>query len=414
MLRPLSWTLLIALLLAGVVPAHAQLATTETEGVRFVYLPGTQDYLVPHAARTFLNALAFHKKLFGFEPSEEITVLMLDLEDSGNASATSVPRDILTVQIAPLNFAFETIAGNDRMNIIMNHELLHVVSMDQATRQDRTFRRLFGGKVAPVPAQPESILYFFMTVPRVAAPRWYHEGTAIVLRYLDGRRPRARAERVRRDGVPFDGEGRQPILRPAGPGVGGHEDRLSARRSTRISTARASWCGWPATTDRAGWWSGLAAAKAAAPTTPAQFRAVFGTTIEAAWARWITVRSGVPDEEPGGDPDARRHDPPRISPRARSAPCHGRTTTTARRPCTPRVNYPGVVSHVGAISTETGEVTRLANVKGPTVFTVTSLALDPERGTLFYTTDNGAWRDLVSLDPSSRKRHAPAEGRTHR
>ena len=57
MLRPLSWTLLIALLLAGVVPAHAQLATTETEGVRFVYLPGTQDYLVPHAARTFLNAL---------------------------------------------------------------------------------------------------------------------------------------------------------------------------------------------------------------------------------------------------------------------------------------------------------------------------------------------------------------------
>ena len=178
MLRPLSWPLLIALLLAGVVPAHAQLATTETEGVRFVYLPGTQDYLVPHAARTFLNALAFHKKLFGFEPSEEITVLMLDLEDSGNASATSVPRDILTVQIAPLNFAFETIAGNDRMNIIMNHELLHVVSMDQATRQDRTFRRLFGGKVAPVPAQPESILYFFMTVPRVAAPRWYHEGTA--------------------------------------------------------------------------------------------------------------------------------------------------------------------------------------------------------------------------------------------
>ena len=48
-----------------------------------MYLPGTQDYLVPHAARTFLNALAFHKKLFGFEPSEEITVLMLDLEDSG-------------------------------------------------------------------------------------------------------------------------------------------------------------------------------------------------------------------------------------------------------------------------------------------------------------------------------------------
>ena len=177
-LRVFRVLLAAVLLLAGASRALAQLATTETEGVRFVYLPGTQDYLVPHAARTFLNARNFYRTLFGFEPSEDITVLMLDLEDSGNASATSVPRDLVTVQIAPLNFAFETIAGNDRMNIIMNHELLHVVAMDQATRGDKAFRRLFGGKVMPVPAQPESILYFFLTTPRVAAPRWFHEGTA--------------------------------------------------------------------------------------------------------------------------------------------------------------------------------------------------------------------------------------------
>ena len=41
------------------------------------------------------------------------------------------------------------------------------------------FRRLFGGKVTPVAEQPESILYFFLTTPRVAAPRWYHEGIAV-------------------------------------------------------------------------------------------------------------------------------------------------------------------------------------------------------------------------------------------
>ena len=27
--------------------------------------------------------------------------------------------------------------------------------------------------------QPESILYFYLTSPRVAAPRWYHEGIAV-------------------------------------------------------------------------------------------------------------------------------------------------------------------------------------------------------------------------------------------
>ena len=54
-----------------------------------------------------------------------------------------MPRDVVTVKIAPLSFAFETIAGNERMNIIMNHELVHVATMDQAARRDRFFRRLF-------------------------------------------------------------------------------------------------------------------------------------------------------------------------------------------------------------------------------------------------------------------------------
>ena len=74
----------------------------------------------------------------------------------GTAGASVVPRNTLTVQIAPLNFAFETIAGNERMNIIMNHELVHVATMDQAAGADRVFRRLFGGKVMPIREQPES------------------------------------------------------------------------------------------------------------------------------------------------------------------------------------------------------------------------------------------------------------------
>ena len=65
------------------------------------------------------------------------------------------------------------------MNTIMNHELVHVATMDQAAGSDRMFRRLFGGKVLPVTEQPESILYFYLTSPRVAAPRWFHEGIAV-------------------------------------------------------------------------------------------------------------------------------------------------------------------------------------------------------------------------------------------
>src|SRR5256885_336701 len=105
-------------------PALAQLTSLETEGIRIVYFNGTESYLVPHAARTLLNSLAFQRRLFGLEPAEKVTVLLVDFSDAGNASATVVPRDAVTVQIAPLSFAFETLAANERMNTIMNHELV--------------------------------------------------------------------------------------------------------------------------------------------------------------------------------------------------------------------------------------------------------------------------------------------------
>ena len=37
------------------------------------------------------------------------------------------------------------------------------------------------------------------------------------------------------------------------------------------------------------------------------------------------------------------------------------------------------------------------------MYTVTSLTRDPSDGMLYYTTDNGAYRDLVRLDPKTRR-----------
>ena len=59
------------------------------------------------------------------------------------------------------------------------------------------------------------------------------------------------------------------------------------------------------------------------------------------------------------------------------------------------------MAHVAAISADTGEVRRLTDIKGPLIYQVASLAWDPKGRVLFYTTDNGAHRDLVSLDPAT-------------
>jgi len=171
--------LTLALLPGLVSPARAQLKELETKDLRLVYFDPSLTYVTPHAGRCFENALGFHRKLFSYTPSGPVTVLLDDFADSGNAAATAVPRNFVKVDMAPLSFAFETVVANERINWLMNHELVHVTAVDQAAGSERFFRGLFRGKVSAVPEQPESILYFYLTAPRAAAPRWYQEGLAV-------------------------------------------------------------------------------------------------------------------------------------------------------------------------------------------------------------------------------------------
>ena len=52
------------------------------------------------------------------------------------------------------------------------------------------------------------------------------------------------------------------------------------------------------------------------------------------------------------------------------------------------VNYPGKIPHLAELDIKTGKIKRLQDVKGPTLFNVTSLTYDEKNDLLFYTTDN--------------------------
>jgi hypothetical protein len=78
-------------ILVYAIPVQAQLRVIEAPDVRLVYFDPAETFLVPHAARTFLNSLRFQRRLFDFTSTERITVLLLDFQDGGNASATVVP-----------------------------------------------------------------------------------------------------------------------------------------------------------------------------------------------------------------------------------------------------------------------------------------------------------------------------------
>ena len=153
----------------------------ETDDLRLLYFDPIQTYLVPHLGRSFHNSLEFQQYILDWEPWEKTTVILTDFYDHGNAAAGVVPTNSIQVDIAPLSRAFETFPASERVFMTMNHELVHIGTGDVWNEQDRGWRRFFLGKVAPEQIHPESILYFYLTTPRVVTPRWYTEGSAVFL-----------------------------------------------------------------------------------------------------------------------------------------------------------------------------------------------------------------------------------------
>lgn len=389
------------MIVAAAQPLFAQLRSIETPQLRLIYIDPSETFLVPHAVRTFLNSLAFQRKLFGLDPDTRVTVLLVDFQDGGNASATSVPYDGVTIQIAPLSFAFETISGNERLNVIMNHELVHVATMDRPSARDRVFRHVFGGKVLPVAEQPESIAYFFLTAPRVAAPRWYHEGIAVFVdTWMAGGLGRAQSSydemvfrSMVRDGVPmYDPLG----LVAEGTKIDFQVEVNSYLYGTRFMT----WLARRYSPEKLIEW--VSRRDGSRAYYSAQFEHVFGVPLERAWAEWIAAEQQFQRANLTAireHPVTEAHD---ITARALGSTSRA-FYDAATEKIYAAVNYPGALSHIGAISTVTGQVDRIVDIKGPSIYTVSSLAYDAANRIIFYTADNGAYRDLMTVDPTTRR-----------
>ena len=148
------------------------LSTLETSNLSLLYIDPLQTYLTPYIARSFENSLAFHRKVFGWEPWERTTILLKDFSDYGNAAALGSPNNMVLLDVAPLSLSMETFSPGERFFTLTNHELAHVAAIDVWNKRDAFWRRFLGGKPVPLQKHPESILYNFLTSPRNLTPRW--------------------------------------------------------------------------------------------------------------------------------------------------------------------------------------------------------------------------------------------------
>ena len=235
-------------LLSAVSSTAVELDEMTTEELRLLYFGATQGYLAPHVARCFLNSLELHRELWGWEPSQPVTVLLVDLSDRGNAAAGAVPRNMLMLEIAPLSFVYEIVSANERMNWLMNHELVHIAAVDGAAGRDHFWRKFFAGKVQPNADNPGTILFAYLTTPATPPPAGIRRASRSLSR--PGWRAvwgAPRAPGTRWSSAPWCATAATSTARSV---WSPREPRSTSRsRSTPISTAPASCPTWRTSTD---------------------------------------------------------------------------------------------------------------------------------------------------------------------
>jgi len=377
----------------------AQFQTLQTRDLRLVWTSPLQSYLVPQVVGAFENSLQFHSRLWDYTPRGRMDVLMHDLWHYGNAGASPLPENHITVGLAPYGHEYESAPAQERIVSSLNHEMTHIVTVDKATASDRFFRSVFFGKVTPNPEAPPSMLYGYLTVPRWYSPRWYLEGIAVYLEtWMNGG--------VGRVMGPYDEMVFRTLVRDGGriydvvglESEGTTIDFQVGTNSYLYGTRFVSYLALRYGDDSLlAWFNRTAGSRRYFST---QFQHVYGRSLEDEWSRWIAWER---DWQAANLAAIRRH--PTTTARPLSDRALGAVSRayydSASRNLYLALRYPGQVGHIAAISLETGKLTNIREVLGAGGLYVTSLAFDPASRTLFYTTNNANWRNLVSLSLAS-------------
>ena len=374
----------------------------ETDNLTVVYSDPTGTHLVPHATQCFEGAAAGQLARFGYVPDGKVTVVLRDFSDRGNAFASQgAPRNRIFMDVAPVDLIFETFSPGERIFTLANHEFVHMATTDGASPEDMTYRRLMLGKVMPVAEHPESLFYNYLTNPRGVAPRWYQEGSAVFMEtWYGGGLGRAQGgydEMVFRAMV-RDGA---HIYDPLGLVSKGTEvDFQIGANAYLYGTRFMSYLALKYSPEKAlDWWTRREGTRRY---FASDFERVFGLPLEQAWREWIAWEAqfqarnlqSVREHPITPYTDVARQGLGALS-RAFLSP--DQQTLYAA------VRYPGRVPSIVAISMADGSVKELQEVQGAVPYRVSSLALDAASSTLFYTTDNTNYRNLVALDLKSGK-----------
>ncbi len=381
--------------------AVSQFKAVHTDDLNLIYYNFGHEYLLNHTIRSYTNALRFHQEKFQYHLTEPVTVIMSDFGDFAQGGASAVPSNVILMGIAPFHYAYETNPANERINVLMNHELVHIIAQEKSSRSDRFYRSVFAGKVFPDRQDPVSMFYSYLTVPRIFSPRWYHEGIAeYMTTWMSGGIGRVMGaydemmfRTMVRDGAHiYDAVGLESEGTTVDFQVGSNSYMYGTRFMTYLSNKYGpdSLLEWVSRTDESKRFYAN------------QFRNVYGNSLDDEWSMWIEFETSWQQQ------NLERIRQNEVTEREvlSRRPLGGVSRAIyddERDQIILAVSYPGEISHIATFDPNTGETSRITDLKGAALYFVSSLAYDQETGTIFYTNDNNGWRDLYSVNIDEKK-----------
>jgi hypothetical protein len=391
-------------------PAHVppdasglNLSELDTRDLELLYFDPAQTYLTPYIGRAFTNALNFHRKKFNWTPWERTTVLLKDFGDYGNAAARGSPNNAVLLDVAPLSQTMETFSPGERFFTLNNHELAHVATMDVWNAHDASWRKFLHGKPMPLQEHPESILWNYLSVPRTNVPRWYLEGSAVFFEtWMAGGLGRAQGgydEMVWRAKVRDHDKIFSPLgLESEGIAVDFQVGVNDYLYGTRFFSYLALTYGPEKAVD---WLRRPDDSKAF---YAARFKQVFGKRLDEVWNDWIRFEQDFQKANLAKLAQYPLTESQPISPRGLGSISRGFVDPKTNS-LIAAFRYPGTIGFVGRLGLADGKLTKLQEIKGMMLYRVTSIAFDPAARKAYYTEDNNAFRDILSVDvDTGRKR----------
>ncbi len=359
-------------------------------------------HLVPRIMESAEKALTTLTQIFNYQATEKIIINTYDFSDYGKAGTTTLPKNFIRLEIAPLELSYEVMPYNDRIQWIISHELVHVIVNDQATKLELAGRKVFS-KVPPESDQPLTTLFSFFTSHQRFSPRWHQEGIAVFMEtWLSGGYGRILGNF---DEMYFRSMVSEQNTFPDPDFLEAKISHHSFLLETLFYLYGARFCAY--LSNQYGkdalirWYRTLPDNKFV--DFESKFKNVFGLPMDDAWTHFTNQEKQFQDKN---IERLRAAELTKISP-ITEAPV-GWVTSAYFNPLENQIIFanhkPHHLTAINKLDLNSGQIIKVGSISSPSMIEIASTAYDPEKQLLFYTTNNNKlFRDLCVLSLSSQE-----------